>query len=289
MNANILIAPKVLEQWIAEDACVVVDCRFDLGQPEKGYRDYLAGHIPSARYADLNRDLSSPVTPNTGRHPLPEARQFAEFLARLGWNGSKTLVVYDERNSTIAVRLWWLMKYFGQTARILDGGMSAWVAAGLQLEPGQTHVKPVTALQLSANPGLTTSAAEILETRGTHAMVLVDARAKERFRGEVEPLDQKAGHIPGSLNRPTSENLDESGRFKNPDVLRSEFEQLIPGRAIHSVVNTCGSGVTACHNAFAIELAGMGPTRVYPGSWSEWIRDDSRPIELGPGARQAGP
>ena len=285
MNSDLLIAPEALARLIAERECIVVDCRFDLGQPEKGYRDYLAGHIPGARFADLNRDLSSPITPHSGRHPLPEAHEFAEFLARLGWDASKTLVVYDERNSTLAVRLWWLMKYFGQTARILDGGMSTWVAAGLQLDSGETHVDAVTAPHLLARPELTTSADEILETRGTQAMFLVDARAKERFRGEVEPLDQKAGHIPGSLNRPTSENLDGSGRFKNSEVLRSELEQLIQGNAVSSVVNTCGSGVTACHNAFAMELAGLGPTRVYPGSWSEWIRDDSRPIETGPGAR----
>ena len=285
MNPSLLISPDALSRLIAANECVVVDCRFDLGQPQKGFQDYLTGHIPSAQYADLNRDLSSPVTPQSGRHPLPEPGDFAAFLARLGWEESKLLVAYDEKNSTTAVRLWWLMKYFGKNAGILDGGLNAWISAGMPMETGEARVQPANPVQLSGLPGLTTSAAAIMKAMGTREMVLVDARARERFAGETEPLDQKAGHMPGALNRPTGMNLDGSGRFKDPKTLRSEFQQLLEGSPTSAVVNTCGSGITACHNAFAMELAGMGSARIYPGSWSEWIRDDSRPIELGPGAK----
>ena len=276
-----LLTPTELGQLVADDACLVVDCRFDLGQPAKGYRDYLAGHILGSRYADLNRDLSSPVTPTSGRHPLPTADLFADFLGRLGWKGDKLLVAYDERNSTMAARLWWLMKYFGRSAAILDGGLNAWVSAGMDVESGEPRIKPATAPSLSSDSTLTVSADEIMATLGSAGMVLVDGRAKERFTGETEPLDQKAGHIPGALNRPTNENLDETGRFKKPEQLRLEFAGLLKANRAQTVVNSCGSGVTACHNAFAMELAGLGSARVYPGSWSEWIRNDSRPIEVG--------
>lgn len=287
MKSRSLLTPATLAKLIADDACLVVDCRFDLGQPEKGYRDYLAGHIPGARYADLNRDLSSPVTSTSGRHPLPGADQFASFLARLAWAGDKLLVAYDERNSTMAVRLWWLMRYFGQPAAILDGGLNAWVAAGMELESGESSIQPTVAPLLSKDSRLTASADEIMAMLGGSGMILVDARARERFAGETEPLDQKAGHIPGALNRPTTENLDPTGQFKTPELLRLEFDRLLKASAANTVVNTCGSGVTACHNAFAMELAGLGLTRIYPGSWSEWIRDDSRPIEVGPDSRNS--
>jgi len=285
MKLSALLTPENLQQLMADNTCVVVDCRFDLNQPEKGYRDYLAGHVPGAQYADLNHDLSAPVTPASGRHPLPGADQFAGFLARIGWGVGKTVVSYDERNSTMAARLWWLMKYFGQSAAILDGGLKAWVDSGLELESGEPQSQPADAAVLSGDSSLTVSAGEIMAALGASALQLVDARARERFAGETEPLDQKAGHIPGSLNRPTAENLDESGRFKTPDSLRREFNALLKATSARAVVNTCGSGVTACHNAFAMELAGLGSTRIYPGSWSEWIRDEARPIEIGPGTR----
>ena len=282
MKHRILLTPQDLQHLIAINGCVIVDCRFELNEPEKGYRDYLAGHLPGARYANLNHDLSSAVTPASGRHPLPGAEHFARFLARIGWVPGKTLIAYDERNSTMAARLWWLMKYFGHPSSVLDGGLKAWVGAGFELESGEPRLQPAGAVALSGDSSMTVSSGDIMSSLGSSRLTLVDARGRERFSGETEPLDRKAGHIPGSLNRPTTENLDESGRFKAPEVLQSEFDALLKSIPKHSIVNTCGSGVTACHNALAMELAGLGSMRVYPGSWSEWIRDDSRPIETGP-------
>lgn len=275
--SELLISVARLEQLRQQNACVVVDCRFDLSQPDKSLQEFLAGHIPGAVYAHLDAHLSSSITPESGRHPLPDANVFAGFLASIGWRNDKQLVAYDAGNNAFSARLWWLMRYFGLDAALLDGGLAAWKRAGLSLEQGQTEVIATEVPQLAENVRLTVGAADIL-SQGSK-LTLVDARAAERYSGQVEPLDSKAGHIPGALNRPLALNLDANGQFKTPGQLRAEFSMLLAKKATESVVHYCGSGVTACHNAFAMELAGMGESRVYPGSWSEWIRDPSRPIE----------
>jgi len=258
-----------------------VDCRFELTDPGKGRLDYQAGHIPGARYAHLDLDLASPATALSGRHPLPESLAFATFLGRIGWSREKLLVAHDDRNNALAARLWWLMRYFGQEAALLNGGLEAWIRAGLPLQVGDLQSEPAIVPELRAQPSMTASVTEILGNIGQPSLTLIDARAPERYSGETEPLDSRAGHIPGALNRPMGLNLDPSGQFKQPDQLREEFESLLQRRPVASVVHSCGSGVTACHNRFAMELAGMAPTRVFPGSWSEWVRDESRPIEIG--------
>lgn len=279
MNAELLITPKRLAQLIENGSCVVVDCRFDLTDENKGREGYLAGHIPGAHYAHLGEDLASPMTADSGRHPLPDSEVFATFLSHIGWSDSKLLVAHDTANNSIAVRLWWLMRYFGQKATLLDGGLEAWKRAGLPLVSGsvQSEVTPLPVL--ASDPSMIVSAEEIMNDLGVKTMTLVDARAPERYSGAVEPLDARAGHIPGAINRPFTLNLDEFNCFKPAHRLRSEFEALLTGQAPGSVVHSCGSGVTACHNRFAMELAGMEPARIYPGSWSEWSRDGSRPIE----------
>jgi thiosulfate/3-mercaptopyruvate sulfurtransferase len=259
--------------------CVIVDCRFDLGHSNKGRQDYLAGHIPGAHYAHLGEDLSSPITAISGRHPLPAPDAFAAFLSHIGWVDSKLLVAHDDRSSAIAARLWWLMRYFGHDAALLDGGLDAWVRAGLPLEPGAVKSAASRVPLLHADAAMTVSTANVLDDLGRSSLTLVDARAAERYSGAVEPLDTRAGHIPGALNRPFSLNLDETGCFKQAEQLRMEFDALLQRRSLESIVHSCGSGVTACHNRFAMELAGMGASRIYPGSWSEWVRDESRPIE----------
>ncbi len=274
---EILLTVDRLNELLQQDACVLVDCRFDLSQPQNSLPEYLAGHIPGAAFAHLDQHLSSKIAAHSGRHPMPDPDAFAVFLENIGWQTEKLLVAYDAGSNAFSSRLWWLMRYFGLPAALLDGGLEAWKQAGLPLQPGHVVGKPGIRPELKANATLTASAADIL-SRGPN-LTLIDARAPERYSGAVEPLDSKAGHIPGALNRPMNLNLNADGRFKSPQQLRDEFGQLLGARQIDSVVNYCGSGVTACHNMFAMELAGLGSTRVYPGSWSEWIRDPSRPVE----------
>ncbi len=272
-----LVSVERLSQLIKVGSCVLVDCRFDLSQSQKSQQDYLDGHIPGAIYAHLDKHLSSAITPQSGRHPLPEPESFALFLASMGWQKDKLLVAYDSGNNAYSARLWWLMRYFGLAAALLDGGWEAWKKAGLPLRQGASELKTGDSPQLVANHKLTVDAAQILSQMGN--LLLLDARSSERYSGAVEPLDSKAGHIPGALNRPLGLNLNAQGQFKSQQQLREEFEQLLADIDVSKVVHYCGSGVTACHNAFAMELAGYGVSRIYPGSWSEWIRDPSRPIE----------
>jgi len=280
-TSEILLTPNRLAKLSAAGHCVVVDCRFDFSSTSKGHNDYLAGHIPGAHYAHLDHDLASSITPLSGRHPLPKPDAFANFLGHIGWKSNQLLVAYDERNNAIASRLWWLMRYFGQNSSLLDGGLEAWKNAHLPLESGPVASEPTEVGELVGNAAMAVSVEDILDDLGGSRLTLIDARAPERFSGETEPLDSRAGHIPGALNRPLGLNLDESGHFKSPELLRLEFETLLQQRPLNSAVHSCGSGVTACHNRFAMELAGLGGSRVYPGSWSEWSRDESRPIEIG--------
>ncbi|MEE4217451.1 MAG: sulfurtransferase [Xanthomonadales bacterium] len=280
MPNRILVSPHELMELIDGGECVTVDCRFDLNNTGMGRKAWLEGHVPGAFYAHLDEDLSGRVELHTGRHPLPGIDAFARFLASIGWREGKMLVAYDDSSSVFAVRLWWLMRYFGEPAAILDGGFAAWKNAGMYVDTFPISAPPTPVPELAPSRSMALSTDRI--QAGLGSLTLIDARAPERFSGEVEPLDKRAGHIPGSLNRPFGLNLDEDGCFKNPETLRAEFQQLISGSALKNVVHTCGSGVSACHNLFAMELAGLNGTRLYPGSWSRWIINPDRPIELGP-------
>jgi len=276
-RSEMLVAVEHVQKLLQSGTCLLVDCRFDLSQPQKSLQDYLDGHIPLAVYAHLDEHLSSAITPQSGRHPLPTNESFARFLADIGWQKEKLLLAYDGGSNAFAARLWWLMRYFGLRSALLDGGLEAWKKAGLPLQGGKVENQAGEIPKLIAHPELTVTAEDILSSMGR--LVLVDARAPERYSGAAEPLDSKAGHIPGALNRPLGLNLNSQGQFKSPEQLREEFRVLLEGRDPGKVVHYCGSGVTACHNAFAMELAGFGGSRIYPGSWSEWIRDPSHPIE----------
>jgi thiosulfate/3-mercaptopyruvate sulfurtransferase len=280
VKTPILLSATRLDRLADAGDCVIVDCRFDLADTGAGREAYFDGHLPGACYAHLDDDLSSPIGPETGRHPLPATADFARFLARIGWQEGRLLVAYDEGAGAIAARLWWLMRFHGQAAALLDGGIAAWKAAGLPLEAGECRATPTPVPDLVADESQIVSTANLAAQQ--QAYVVVDARASERFTGAVEPLDTRAGHIPGALNRPFGSNLRLNGRFRDPSELATEFESLLGGASAQRVVHSCGSGVTACHNLFAMELAGIGGSRIYPGSWSEWIRDPSRPIETGP-------
>lgn len=281
MKSDILLSTKRLNELMQTGRCTVVDCRFDFSDSGKGKADWLAGHIPGAFYAHLDDDLAGPVEAQTGRHPLPEPSEFARFLASTGWSKGQLVVAYDEASNAISARLWWLMRYFGQPAALLDGGLAAWVEAGFSLEACATPSEPAQPVLFEANENMIVSSADIHRSLGSGALRILDARARERYSGQAEFLDTRAGHIPGALNRPFTDNLDSNGRFREPGWLKAQFESTQGLASPEDVVHSCGSGITACHNLFAMELAGLGLTRLYPGSWSEWIRDPARPVATG--------
>ena len=281
MSNQTLVSLNQLHELIQAGDCIVVDCRFDLSRPERGRAQWLTGHIPGAFYAHLDDDLAAPIEAHTGRHPLPLTNDFAQYLASIAWTKDKLLVAYDDGSNAISSRLWWLMRYFGQPAALLDGGLAAWKAARLPMEAGEAGVEAAPVEHLVPDERMIVSADYIFDGLDSAEMVVLDARAQERFSGKVENLDSEAGHIPGALNHPFGDNLDAEGRFLDPEILKAQFEAALGGFATDSVVHSCGSGITACQNLFAMELAGLGPTRLYPGSWSEWIRDPERPLETG--------
>jgi thiosulfate/3-mercaptopyruvate sulfurtransferase len=263
---------------------LIVDCRYDQFDAGKGERDYHEGHIPSAVFASLDRDLSdlSRTPLGLGRHPLPTEEAFSTVLGRWGWRPGLQVVCYDAGNGALAAaRLWWLLRLTGvREVAVLDGGYAAWSAAGKAStqEVPQRNATQV-ALRYDASQVLIDHAA--VGRRKTD--LLLDARATPRYRGEVEPLDRAAGHVPGAANRPFSENLQADGRFKSAEVLRQEFLGAIGNHASDQVVHMCGSGVTACHNLLAMEHAGLAGSRVYAPSWSGWVSDPSRPVETSAG------
>ena len=281
MEFQTLIDVDSLRELGDEARLVVIDCRFDLLDPEAGRRAFLAAHIPRARYADLNRDLSAPIGAGTGRHPLPSAAEFARRMGRLGIRNDSQVVAYDDANGAFAARLWWMLRWVGHGAvAVLDGGLRAWIARGGELESGDTPVPEERfSARIDAQPVVTTAAIEGDLPHRT--ILLVDARAPERFAGAVEPIDPVAGHVPGAVNHPMSLNLEVDGRFLPAAELRRRWQERLAGRDAKSVVAMCGSGVTACHNLLALEAAGLSGGRLYAGSWSEWIRDPRRPIVRG--------
>jgi thiosulfate/3-mercaptopyruvate sulfurtransferase len=282
LNQKILLSAAELEQLIRGRKALPVDCRFDFADTAKGRAAWVAGHVPGAAYAHLDDDLSSPIQAHTGRHPLPRSSDFADFLGRIGWTPGTLVVAYDEGPNAVASRLWWLMRYWGLPSALLDGGLAAWKSAGFPLEEGEPGRAPAAPPDLAPVQSMAVGTAEVLDSLAADDLLVLDARASQRFTGEVETLDTRAGHIPGSVNRPFGANLALGGRFKPGNELRAEFAALLDQRDPSGVAHSCGSGVTACHNLFAMELAGLGGSRLYPGSWSEWIRDPNRPIETGP-------
>ena len=254
----------------------IFDCRHDLAVPELGERQYRESHIPGARFAHLDRDLSAPKTGTNGRHPLPDPKSFAAWLGAQGLKTSDQVVAYDAGSGAMAARLWWLLRWAGHEAvAVLDGGFSKWVKENRPLSAAISEFKK-TDFSAKADPTLPVNVS-FLESHREECLLL-DARAPARYRGEAEPIDPVAGRIPGALNRHNAENMTEEGVFKSSEVLRTEFRTILGGRPISQVVNYCGSGVAACHNLLAMEIAGLPGARLYAGSWSEWIADPKRPI-----------
>jgi thiosulfate/3-mercaptopyruvate sulfurtransferase len=278
---NTLITPAALAVRLADPACVVVDVRHDLALPERwGEDQYRASHVPGARFAHIDRDLSAPKTGRSGRHPLPAADAAAALFGRLGVAPGTQVVAYDQGNGMFASRLWWMLRWLGHDAvAVLDGGFERWTREG---RPVNADVPPPSSATFTAAPPRpTATATEIGRALGSDALTLIDARVPERYRGEVEPLDPVAGHIPGARNRPFGSNVNPDATFKPADALRREFATLLRDAPLDRVVHYCGSGVTGCHNVLAMEIAGLAGTRLYPGSWSEWCADPSRPVATG--------
>jgi thiosulfate/3-mercaptopyruvate sulfurtransferase len=277
-----LIETAELAAAMAEPRCAILDCRFELAQPEWGARVYAAAHIPHALYAHLDRDLAGAVRPGSGRHPLPSLAEWARTLSRWGIDESVQVVAYDQGSGAYAARLWWLMRWVGHTkVAVLNGGYGAWVAAGL---PISVAVETRTGTQFTPRACAfgTLTSDEVGRALADRQILLVDARAADRFAGENEKIDPVAGHIPGASNQPFAGNLDPHGRFLPVPALRGRWQAVLGTRPASDLVSMCGSGVTACHNLLALEIAGLPGARLYPGSWSEWIRDPSRRIARGP-------
>ncbi|MFP5348408.1 MAG: sulfurtransferase [Gammaproteobacteria bacterium] len=281
MAHTTLVDTATLAAHLGDPQWVVVDCRFVLRDPDAGRRAYAAAHIPGARYAHLNDDLSAPVTARTGRHPLPDPARLARLLGAWGIDQSKQVVAYDDSSGAMAARLWWLLRWLGhEAAAVLDGDWRVWLR---ERRPQTAEVPTVTATTFNARPGSlpAVDADAVLQAVGTGQALLVDARAEERFRGEVEPFDSVAGHIPGAVNLPFEDNLQPNGCFLPAAELREQYRALLGDRAPATVMHMCGSGVTACHNLLAMEHAGLAGSRLYVGSWSEWITDPKRPVATG--------
>jgi len=276
------LARLITAQQLADSLpqSLLIDCRFALEDPSHGQRSYLEGHLPGARFLDLERDLSGPVEPGvTGRHPLPEPQRLIRRLREIGVDNDSRIVLYDDGPGAFAARAWWLLAWLGKRddVYLLDGGLAAWRQAGLPLEAHECPAECGT-FTGQPDPQMLIEATEL--SRQLADFQLLDARAQPRFRGDVEPLDPVAGHIPGAICAPFSENLGGDGRFLAPDQLRQRFLSISDGDA-RPLVAYCASGVTACHNLFAMSLAGLGLPRLYAGSWSEWITDPARPVARG--------
>jgi thiosulfate/3-mercaptopyruvate sulfurtransferase len=279
-----LISPTELAPQLANEQWAIVDCRFDLTDPGAGERHFLEAHIPGARYAHLDRDLSGEKTGVNGRHPLPTAEQMRQRFSALGVGPGTQVVAYDADSGMYAARLWWLLRFMGHEAvAVLDGGFARWTAEGHPVRGGREEWRAATFVG-AARDSWTVDADTVLRGLDDDSRPLVDARAETRFRGENETLDKIGGHIPGARNHFFQHNLTGDKRFKTPDELRRQWDAVLRRESVSQAVMYCGSGVTACHNLLALEHAGLPGARLYPGSWSEWSSDPDRPIETGPGA-----
>lgn len=260
---------------------VIVDARFELSDVEAGEKSFREAHLPGSDYLHLDRHLSGAKTGRNGRHPLPSRETFAVTLGRLGITPQTQVVALDRQGGVYASRLWWMLRWMGhRAAAVLDGGIDAWTQSGGSLVAGETPPPGEAPPYPQSAPLASSMEAATLATR-LGAVRLIDARAPERFRGEVEPLDTAAGHIPGALNRFFKDNLSADGRFKSSETLHAEFAALLGAEPPSNAVHQCGSGVTACHNLLAMEHAGLHGSALYPGSWSEWSSDPSRPLAKG--------
>jgi thiosulfate/3-mercaptopyruvate sulfurtransferase len=282
MSFTTLISVSELAANLNDENWAVIDCRFSLDDTGRGRRDYLESHIPGAVYAHLDEDLSGTKVPGkTGRHPLPEIPVFSKILSKWGIDSGTQVVVYDDATGMMAARLWWMLNWLGhRNVALLNGGWRSWRESGLPSRAGQEHRRGKH-FEPREIPNACVVAKQVLECRAKPGYVILDARSGQRFRGEVEPIDPVAGHIPGAVSAPCEENVSPDGTFLPPEVLRRRFEKLMKSVSPENLICYCGSGVTAAHNLIAIAYAGLGMGRLYAGSWSDWITDSARPVARG--------
>ncbi len=280
--SHLLVGADEVAAHLDDPSWRIFDCRHDLKQTEYGIAAYRRGHIPGALFLHLDRDLSGVANGRNGRHPLPDAVVFGERMAQCGVGPESQVVAYDNEGGIFASRLWWLLRWLGhERVAVLDGGLAGWKRSGLPLEEQTPDASRAHFAARSASTRQV-DADFVLAHLGSEEMLLVDARSPERFRGENETLDPVGGHIPGAVNRFYFDNLDDDGCYFKPAAeLAAEFSDLLAGRDPRCVVQQCGSGVTACHNLLAMEIAGLPGSRLYAGSWSEWCSDPSRPVAKG--------
>jgi thiosulfate/3-mercaptopyruvate sulfurtransferase len=271
-----IIEVHPLAELLADEKIVIVDCRFYLGKENAGRQVYMEGHIPSAQYVHLTEDLSGPLSPGSGRHPLPSEDSMIRLFSNLGISSHTQVIAYDDAKGIAASRLWWMLRYFGHDkVAVLNGGIPAWKAAGLPLVPGVEEKAPVI-FEGETNPELLIQMEEVKSVK-----LLVDSRLPERYRGEIEPIDPIAGHIPRAINFYYQKNYDEDGRLLSPSIIRKQFESLLGEIPPSEAAFYCGSGVTACNNLLALAYSGLGNGKHYVGSWSEWVGNPLNPIALG--------
>jgi thiosulfate/3-mercaptopyruvate sulfurtransferase len=278
---NTLISPTILADHLNDPKWVLIDCRFDLADKEWGAEEYEVLHIPGAVFADLEKDICGPVMPTSGRHPLPEPKEFIAAMQRLGVNNDSQVVVYDTTGGGMACRLWWQLKFYGHhNVALLNGGLPKWLTEGRDTTDG-VESNPTGDFTGTPDNKMMVTTDEVKAMLGSSLHLIIDARAPERFRGEVEPIDAVAGRIPGAVNRFYNDNLDKTGQFLPADNLKEAFETLLSDLKSQDAVAYCGSGTTGCHNLVAMAYAGLPMPRLYVGSWSEWIRDESNPVGRG--------
>ncbi|MGQ0601411.1 MAG: sulfurtransferase [Anaerolineales bacterium] len=279
MPYTTLISTTELAQHLDDPQWAILDCRFDLANVEWGAQLYRAAHIPNALYAHLDHDLSGAKTGRNGRHPLPNWETFKATLGRWGVNANTQVIAYDQDTGMYASRLWWMLRYLGHRAvAVLDGGYAKWTREGRPVR-ADAESRAATVFTGQPAPMLLLTADEVAAHWMDSAHHLIDARAPERYRGEIEPLDRMAGHIPGAANHFYKNNLNVDGTFLAPQVLRERFQKTVGDAPVDNVAHYCGSGVSAAHNLLAMEVAGLTGAKLYAGSWSEWSSDPARPVE----------
>jgi thiosulfate/3-mercaptopyruvate sulfurtransferase len=282
MRYTTLVSTDTLQALLTDPHVVVIDCRFDLADPAAGECLYIDQHVPGAVYAHLDRDLSGPKTGRNGRHPLPEPGALGDTFSNLGIDRRSQVIAYDQDSGMFASRLWWMLRWLEHDAvAVLDGGFSRWLTEHRPTRSG-AEMRPRRAFVAQPRPEMIASLTDVQAVLGLAGWRLLDARAPERFRGDVEPIDRVGGHIPGAVNHHFTRNLGDDGRFKSAEELRDGLREAVGAVSPRQIVSYCGSGVTACQNLLALEHAGMTGARLYPGSWSEWSSDPGRPTETGP-------
>lgn len=278
MPFTTLVSTAALALHLQDPWFTIVDCRFKLDDVNWGEGEWKRGHIPRAMYAHLDRDLSGPKRGTNGRHPLPDIATIAKTLGRLGITSGRQVVAYDQDNGMFASRLWWLLRWLGHDAvAVLDGGFAKWIAEGRPISTAGDQ-NDVVVFDPAPRPAMTVAASDVELRRNDPAWRVIDSRAPERYRGEVEPMDPVAGHIPGAANHFYQRNIDEDGTFRTPEALRAQFNQVLGDAPPEQIICYCGSGVQASQNLLALEHAGVSGAKLYPGSWSEWVSDPERPV-----------